>query len=624
MPFQLLILVSGSFAMTALLSTLLATLLGGHPWLPPYGLDRVGLGTDEFQADVRFEQSPLVNPVNLGCILPPHDSLLIAPKQVVRAKFAAYSTTRDAQQSHVTATFASRPQSVMKTALPLTKGKRADADLRLPTYPDAIETDQLLLILNDGEGQELWKKTINVSFVRQSPKLTDFGATRLKLRYDARISVRLSDGSFTSLDYDKAWTPELDDVVVTLPMGGRFVFWRGSSYVPFWAGDHNTGLSYEWAETTPPKDGFADCVEPLMDKELRYGRVEILESTPVRVRVRWTYQSCDFLYKVWGDTAEEVFTFYPDGFGTRTLTIQSALDGDYELSEFIVLTPQGAYPFEVLPKNLVTLLFQDGSRHEMEFPVKQQLPEEFADLNPNKLPVLFQIRMHKDDPRRAVYFNAADRGLPPVAFAGFQDQGEVVTPCYWGSHWPLARGQTTGGAINDRIHASPSHNSALSWAKHRPKPLREETLMAIDSLGRSKPMRRQTWTWLIGLSAEDDQTLLNRAKSFSTPPGIVDLRNVRLDAETWSPERRAIRLVREGGAESMELTIEPQPVTVDPVFEIVGVATSPKSVMLGEDRLDPLDWKFADGVLWINATIASATRVRIELGSGEGDRPCPK
>ena len=42
-----------------------------------------------------------------------------------------------------------------------------------------------------------------------------------------------------------------------------------------------------------------------MDKELRYGRVRIVESTPARVHVRWSYQSCDFQYKVWGDSAVE-------------------------------------------------------------------------------------------------------------------------------------------------------------------------------------------------------------------------------------------------------------------------------------------------------------------------------
>ncbi len=40
--------------------------------------------------------------------------------------------------------------------------------------------------------------------------------------------------------------------------------------------------------------------------------MEILESTRARVRVRWSYQSTDLNYKVWGDQAVEEYTVYPD------------------------------------------------------------------------------------------------------------------------------------------------------------------------------------------------------------------------------------------------------------------------------------------------------------------------
>ena len=76
-----------------------------------------------------------------------------------------------------------------------------------------------------------------------------------------------------------------------------------------------------------------------MDKELRYGRVEIVESTSARVHVRWSYQSTDFNYKVWGDEAVEDYYFYPDGFGTRVVSLKADPKNDYELSEFIILTP---------------------------------------------------------------------------------------------------------------------------------------------------------------------------------------------------------------------------------------------------------------------------------------------
>ena len=146
--------------------------------------------------------------------------------------------------------------------------------------------------------------------VHTPPRWPAFGATSTKLRYDAPISVRdPKTGTFSSLKYEQGWDPSLNDVVVSFPNGARYVFWRGSSYIPFWAGRFNTGACYEWAEILSRFPDAVDCVEPLMDKELRFGRVEIVESTASRVHVRWTYQSTDLNYKVFGDSAVEDYYF---------------------------------------------------------------------------------------------------------------------------------------------------------------------------------------------------------------------------------------------------------------------------------------------------------------------------
>ena len=378
------------------------------------------------------------------------------------------------------------------------------------------------------------------------------------------------------MDYAGAWDPRLSDVVVSLPNGSRFVFWRGSSYVPFWAGRCNTGLSYEWAETSPPADGYTDCVEPLMDKELRYGRVRIVESTSARVHVRWSYQSCDFKYKVWGDSAVEDYYFYPDGFGTRVLTLQSEPSGDYELCEFIILTPQATYPFDVLPPNLVDVLFLDGQNRELTFPF---LPaEQGAKSQSRDVPAIYRVRLHKDEPLAAVCFNPRERKLPATIFPPFSDQGRIVTPTYWGSHWPLARGKTTGWAIDDRVRFTPCHNSVMSWARCRPEPVRTARLETLDTLGRSKPMIVQTWAWLIGMSDADDARLLRWAASFAKPPAL-ELDGARLEAGSYVPERRAIRLIVESDA--VTIGIKPDVACVNPVFELSGAAAKARGHPIG-------------------------------------------
>lgn len=562
-----------------------------------------------FEAEAVARPDPVVNPVDLGAIFVPSDWLLLAAGQGGTVEVAAISRSGDVPTARATAWFESGPKEATATPLALTKDRRAQVKFRLPAAQAKRVRDVLNVSVTAANGTELWHKKIPAMLVPSVPPRPEFGALQTKLRYDAPISLRADDGTFSSMSFEKGWDPKLQDVAVFLPNGARFVFWRGSSYVPFWAGRHNTGLSYEWAETSPPKDGYADCVEPLMDKELRYGRVQIVESTPARVHVRWSYQSCDFKYKVWGDSAVEDFYFYRDGFGTRVLTLQSVPTGDYELSEFIILTPQETYPFSVLPPGLVDILFVDGQKRELRFPFFPN--EQGPKARSRDIPAIYRVRLHKDEPMAAVYFNPLDVKVPATIFAPFFDKGQLVTPCYWGSHWPLARGKTTGYAIDDRVHFTPCHNSVMSWARSRPKPLRSAQVETLDTLGRSKPMLVQTWAWLIGMSDADDARLLAWARSFAHPPSL-ELQGARLEAESYLPERRAMRLVVE--APRIGMTIKPAPPCVNPVFELAGAPGALMSVRLGGRALGAKDYAWDGKTLWINATLMRDTRVQLEFG----------
>ncbi|MCU0959107.1 MAG: hypothetical protein MUF48_03300 [Pirellulaceae bacterium] len=562
-----------------------------------------------FEADAIARQDQLVNPVDLGAILVPADWLILADGGQGTIDVAAICRTGDVPGAQVTAWFESAPMAKTLAAMELIRDRPSRARLALPPVPASGDGDVLHVSLAPAGGAELWHKAISTMLVRRRPHWPEFGAVETKLRYDAPISVRADDGTFSSMNYADAWDAKLHDTVVALPNGSRFVFWRGSSYVPFWAGRHNTALSYEWAETSPPADGFEDCVEPLMDKELRYGRVRIMESTPARIHVRWSYQSCDFKYKVWGDSAVEDYYFYRDGFGTRVLTLQSIPSGDYELSEFIILSPQATYPFSILPPNLVDILFVDGQKRELMFPF---LPAEQGDkLTSRDMAAIYRVRLHTDDPQAAVYFNPLDLKLPQAVFGPFQDQGQIVTPCYWGSHWPLARGKTTGWAIDDRVQFTPCHNSVMSWARSRPTPLRTAQLETLDTLGRSQPMVVQTWAWLIGTSDADDQRLVEWARSFAQPPAL-DVQGARLEAESYIPERRAIRLVVE--SPTVTIIVKPATACVHPVFELTAAPRTLKQLELGGRPLAAKQYAWDGHTLWLNCTLREETALRLTFG----------
>ncbi|MEW5976490.1 MAG: hypothetical protein AB1898_11875 [Acidobacteriota bacterium] len=581
----------------------------------PTEIARVKVDIPGLEAEAAARPEAVVNPTDLGAVLVPADWLLVEGSQKAQVQIAALDRTGVLDRVKVEAWYDSAPLARVAGDFSLRDGKRAEVALWLPAAGGGPDRDVVHVSLT-ANNRELWHKKIPAMRVNRRPQLPVFGATSLKLRYGAPISVRdPKSGALSSLDYNTGWSPELNDVLVTLPNGSRFVFWRGSSYIPFWAGKHNTGLSYEWAETSPPPDGFVDSVEPLMDKELRYSRVEIVESSSSRVHVRWTYQSTDFTYKVWGDAPTEDFYFYPDGFGTRVLNLRSAPEGDYELSEFILLAPQEAYPFSFMPRKLIDVLELDGQKRILEFPgFESRKPDAEVESagRIERRPKVYRVRLHKDDPATAVYFNFNDVFLPEelVAFRPFYDRGVMVTPAYWGSHWPLARGNTTGRVIDDRIHLSPSHNSLISWARNRPKPIRTGAFESLDTLGRSKPMVENRWVWMIGMSEASDGDLLDRARTFMHPPS-VEVRGAILDHEAYSPERRAIRIKVEKN--EVEVVFKPVFPCLNPVLELLNAPKELAEVRLEGRLLATKDYAWDGQTLWLNVRVESVTPLRLKF-----------
>ena len=573
----------------------------------PVELAREKVAVPALEADAVARAEPIVNPVDLGTILVPSGWLLLGPGQSATLDVAAISRDRDRPDVRLAAWYDSRPDTKASAAMGL---PRVFASVDPSGSPTRCRASPAIPC------RSCWKTaTAMCSGASRSRPCSS------RARRPGRVSVPRTRGSATTprsrsairrreptrpCPTKCAGRPTSTTSWSGCPTASRFVFWRGSSYIPFWAGRHNTGACYEWAEIISQPAGAVDCVEPLMDKELRYGRVAIVESTAARVHVRWTYQLTDRLYKVWGDAVVEDYFFYPDGFGTRVVNLKADPANNYELSEFIILTPPGAYPFAVLPDNPVDALFLDGRKHAFRFP--NPTPGKDRPIDSGGVPAVYRLRLSKSDDIAAVYFNPNETKLPPVVFAPFFDKGEMVTPCYWGSHWPLARGNATGNAIDDRIGLTPCHNSVMSWAGTRPRPLRSAELMTLDTLGRSRPMTVRTWAWLIGMSGESDARLVARAKSFATPPAL-ELRGARVGFDGYSPERRAIRLVAE--APEVAITIKPGSPCVNPVFEFEGVPKGAARVVLAGRVLDSSRYAWDGRTLWLDATIATPTELRV-------------
>ena len=317
------------------------------------------------------------------------------------------------------------------------------------------------------------------------------------------------------------------------------------------------------------------------------------------------------------------------------------------------MTAQGAYPFDVLPDNPVDALYLDGRKRGFRFPNPTTNDIAARDRDNGDVPAIYRLRLSKADRLAAIYFSPNESRLPAVVFGPFFDGGQMVTPCYWGSHWPLARGNSTGNAIDDRIHFTPCHNSVMSWAGRRPAPLATTELITLDTLGRSRPMTVRRWAWLIGMSDEADARLVDWAKSFATPPSL-DVRGARVDAPGYVPERRAIRLnvlarSWEGeppgeprrnparteprppeitqdrldvSSHDIQITIKPGPVCINPVFELMHAPRGEMHLTLAGRPLDERRYAWDGRTLWLDATIDTPTELRVTFSvPGAGQAP---
>lgn len=588
---------------------------------PTDELTRQRIVLSPFEAAAVARPDQRINPVDLNTILVPYDWLLLADRQSAVIDIAALSRVAALPAARVRAWFdGSEPHEM---ALWLTPNRRSVQQMRVPLTTNNASTTLNIAILNGR--RELWHKKIPTMVITAPPRLPAFGAVQTKLRYDAPIAMghEKKGKSQHPLDYQKAWDSSLKDVIVALPNGTRFVFWRGASYIPFWAGPYNTGLAYQWAEgldlQAPNAEGGQEMPEPLNDKELRYSSVQILESTASRVHVRWIYQATDITYQTWGDQPTEDYYFYPDGFGTRVVTLMARPEAQYELSEFISVIPQAAFPLEILSTKVVDMVYLDGEHKSLSLPLGQDWKQVQATLNTlKKGPAVYRIYQDQHDPDPAIYYSLTNPP-PRMGFGPLYDRGEMVTPAYWGDHWPLSRGKLTRYYIHPGLFTGPSHCSFMGWTgrdangwiEGNPDPISVSTLVTIDAKGTAKPMLERRWTWLIGKSAASDEQLRAWGTSFSNPPSVT-LKGARLDVPSYVQERRAIRLVAQ--SPQIEIKVMPRTVTINPVFELSGVSQTLVGVTVdGRSILnDAYAW---DGrTLWIRARIdASGATIRLHF-----------
>ena len=132
------------------------------------------------EVDAEAAADPVMNPVDLGAILPPADWLVLGTGQQARVSVAAFSSKDVISGAEVFAWFESAPEKPVKAAIELRKGVRAGLKVALPSPVFSKDRDTLHVAIRDVKGRELWRKTIRTMLMRDPAKLPAFGAVETK------------------------------------------------------------------------------------------------------------------------------------------------------------------------------------------------------------------------------------------------------------------------------------------------------------------------------------------------------------------------------------------------------------------------------------------------------------
>lgn len=288
--------------------------------------------------------------------------------------------------------------------------------------------------------------------------------------------------------WDRRWrVGDHPDVLVCFDHADyRVVFWRGTNYIPCWVSGDGIWYTNEFNETWG--NGATGCAEPMSDKHCAYSHVRVIESHDARVVVHWRYALVDVLdtrprkdpVSGWSDFTDEVYTIYPDGTATRSITLHSTQPMEsHEFQESIVVLGPGQRPEDVLEIEPVSLANMAGETrtYSWENGRPRHLPE------PPKANIVVINTRSKQRP----YFIVSDE--PCLSRDDGPQPAPLFPPYYhetlsdgqkfpWWNHWPTSDIPSDGrrAVAPDRA----SHSSVLTgseWADYKITPTSRQRVM---------------------------------------------------------------------------------------------------------------------------------------------------
>jgi len=418
-----------------------------------------------------------------------------------------------------------------------------------------------------------------------------------------------------------------DAVVVTFDEKFKYhdkdikcVFWSEMNYVPAWHLNNQLLYTYEFLETWG--GGNPGCHEPMSDRLLRWSSVEIIEDNPVRKVVHWHYVLCDPDYKVPDDDkgtqlpeADEYWTFYPDGSGTRYIVYTPKLDTDFraphEVGELIAIAGSSSHCSDHFDSPALTLMNLDGQIEDFHPGPK------FDFGSPrDKWKQMIMTAHFKDAPD--VFCAISNDPKYPQTYSGYNVHYQNTWHNVNGIlvHWPVGKRPYTGNNGSRGFwRGEVSHACLLSFDIHDGQSWQDH--YKLDKRGR----KYRDWVSLIGLNElRDFNSLARKTKSWLSP-GVVTMLD---DSSRFlRNDYREKALVFENTKANQKCVFEIDPtaedsVLINPVLRISKWGTTlARAVKLDGRDLPPDRYRqhvFGNGdlLIWIEAVIESGSTVTVD------------
>jgi hypothetical protein len=265
---------------------------------------------------------------------------------------------------------------------------------------------------------------------------------------------------YTHLKYYDTWDNlwrfgDHPDVVVEFDdLPTKFVFWRGTGYIPMLVNEKGQWYSNEFNETWSTSG--QGCQEPMSDKESYTNHARIIENSDARVVIHWRYPLVDVFHVTanydpetgWGDWSDWYYTIYPDGMAVKRMRLWTHGKRNHEWQESMAIFGPDQHPEQIIEKqNTITMV--DLMGHSVGYDWINGPP-------PN---------VHLPEDKRIQYVDYTGE-YDPVTIGTFVDSnvyGGELTPYAvfptW-NHWPVAQMPSDGryASFPDRTaHSSLTH-----------------------------------------------------------------------------------------------------------------------------------------------------------------------